>query len=120
MRKSGGDLEITRKIKQTDYSSNSTIYYKPSIVNMTPIYQSKQSVETRNAGKRKASFIEELVEENEKKMKIIITEDASKSAMKSETVLNKPVNIKQENIDTKIKILNDCKLSLQQDQHGNL
>ena len=68
----------------------------------------------------KTSLIEELVEENEKKMKIIITEDDSKSVMKSETVLLKPVNIKRENIDAKIKILNDCKLSLQQDQHGNL
>ena len=126
--KTGGDLEITRKVKKANPSSRSYIYDKPPIVNMTPIYQHREkdmyvpAMEEldRGMGKRKASQLGESIEENVKKIKSLITENLPKNTVKTEPVLTNCMNIKQENSAVVNKILTDCKLALHQDLHGNL
>ena len=75
--KTGGDLEITRKIKQAGPPQSCLIYDKHALVNMTPIYRprgqdedvSMGKIQDRITGKRKVYYQEDYQEENVKKKK---------------------------------------------------
>ena len=117
--KAGGDLEITRKVKQAGPSQRTLIYDKPAFVNMTPIYRhSKQDedvaiskIQDRMIAKRKAYFQED--QEKVKKKK-----DMNIESIKEEHLSMNLTLIKQETSSMIDKIGVDCKLALQPDLHG--
>jgi len=120
--KTGGDLEITRKVKKAGKPRKSFIYDTPALVNMTPIYRPKSRENIISIGeeldslmgKRKAYYKNEDAEENIKKRKLFIND-----SIKEELLSIDSRKIKEENLPMVNKIGVDCRLALHPDLHGN-
>ena len=120
--KTGGDLEITRKVKKIGPPLKSIVYNTPASVNLTPIYRpkasNKDSLQTGSndsiLGKRKGDSNNDGTTDYAKKMKQIAEE------IKPEITPTETGKPKEEYSPLVNKITLDCKFALQQDLHGNL
>jgi len=113
--KTGGDLEITRKVKKAGKMQKSLFYDKPASVDMTPVFRQKTPEHHSMVGKRKSEYIREDEEENIKKRKVVSSIESMKDELFS---INSKIR-NDETLPVVAKISADCRLALHPDLHGN-